>query len=309
MYSSVMKDPCGEKKPSFCTTNMSFVGRAPRFELRPRRSQSDLFSRARLIQKAWRKLSRRRQYDHFQDSLAETKLLFTTRQQNIELHAAARGTDDGNRLLEETQAARVLGYTQEERLRSVEIVLQMVVECDETKRVEAFERRRLEKSVSFKAKSNQSALHWAARYVQACWRQNRLRRMLPKQPSFRAKHKPIIRVASAMHVPSVQAVAARAAVRAVIERAVLAEDWFAEVATGTSEDGCELLIDEGDTLLDLCMRTLLQSSGTRAPPDAAQMRACLARRRAQPGASLRLDFDEFVDVYNNLVLPAMRSGR
>ena len=288
---------------------MSFVGRAPRFELRPRRSQSDLFSRAQLIQKAWRKLSRRRQYDHFQDSLAETKLLFTTRQQNIELHATVRGTDDGSRLLEDTQAARVLDYTQEERLQSVEIVLQMAVERDETKRVEAFERRRLEKSVSFKAKSNQSALHWAARYLQACWRRNRLRRMLPKQPSFRAKHKPIIRVASAVHVPSVQAVAARAAVRAVIERAVLAEDWFAEAATGTSEDGCELLIDEGDTLLDLCMRTLLQSSGTRAPPDAAQLHACLARRRAQPGASLRLDFDEFVDVYNNLVLPAMRSGR
>ena len=122
---------------------MSFVGRAPRYELRPRRSQSDLFSRAQLIQKAWRKLSRRRQYDHFQDSLAETKLLFTTRQQNIELHATVRGTDDGSRLLEDTQAARVLGYTQEERLQSVEIVLQMAVERDETKRVEAFERRRL----------------------------------------------------------------------------------------------------------------------------------------------------------------------
>ena len=54
-----------------------------------------------------------------------------------------RGTDDGNRLLEDTQAARVLGFTQEERLQSVEIVLQMAVERDETKRVGAFERRRL----------------------------------------------------------------------------------------------------------------------------------------------------------------------
>ena len=70
-------------------------------------------------------------------------MLFTTRQQNIELHATVCGTDDGNRLLETTQAARVLGYTQEERLQSVEIVLQMAVERDETKRVEAFERRRL----------------------------------------------------------------------------------------------------------------------------------------------------------------------
>jgi len=410
-----------------------FVGTRPKHELRPRCSHRQLNVYAHIIQKHWKAHHRREEYKQFLNSLADSKVLFCTHEQNLRVYAGLHS--DTDKVIEahsENQLMRIQDYTPEERLQTLEVALQLVQDHEDTKAVEAYMKKKREDNVRFKPKRSKTTVNAAAILVQHRWRiyrwkhvyesayaflhenkqmlqrkppgstrsvsmrltdaltrtddekleavqreildareglrqerqvaefeeQRRVEKLInvqklvpklnPKSfeyaariiqylfrmrqrrkhyasgvftPKFTPKRKPVTRAASspsrgsqkaerlaAMYVappPSAAVLAARASARVVLQRAMLAEDLFAESAVELSDEGGELVVDEGDTLLNLCSRLLLQTSASGSAPDVGRLRAVLASRRSLGGPS-HLDFDAFVEVYNTLVLPAMR---
>jgi len=270
-------------------------------KIRPTRSNATCQWAARTVQHRWRQHMWTRMLKATRETLVERKLLYQERKPTG---------------LERTMSMRMAATLEQPRAEKLALVYQVLEETvarEEEQRDEDFLLSRQMSRMRLKPRRQQAEVEHAARCIQYAFRLQRLvhRRESSTRPRFVPKRRPVTRLPTAAPAPSVNSSdsegifeRARAAGRVLLERVRLAEDLFYEVAVTKAEDDCEVMVDEGDTLFNVCMRLLKQHGPTTGPqPDEDEVRAMLSRRSGA-GTGKSLSFEEFVQIYNRLVLPS-----
>mmetsp|Transcript_29976 Transcript_29976/g.77647 ORF Transcript_29976/g.77647 Transcript_29976/m.77647 type:complete len:363 (-) Transcript_29976:96-1184(-) len=282
----------------------------------PKRPKSSYVASALIIQKRFRLWRWYNLYIMARSTLIEQKMVF----QRVE-PAGSKPRPISKRA---TEAALAKGDAKDAQLA----VLMQVIEAGESKaesqRVDDFQHARRAMNQTFTPKLAHNEMDHSAMLLQHAWRVSRaLRRAKgPSSRIFTPKRRPVARQPSAsspsigsrqasklssLYVvpPSKEEVAARKAAKMVTQSAELAEDLFAEAASAYSEDGDELVVDQGGALLNLCVRLLQQTPRARSI-DPAKVGESLARWRGS-GCAERLDFDTFIELYNDAILPLIHT--